>query len=509
MKLQLRDYQRDQVNAVCREARAGRNRAVVASAVGTGKSVVIGELCRLAKRPLVISPALSVMEQLADNMANWLGEFVDVEQGSRWVSRNSMMRSRVIVASRDSLLSRDRYQRGTFDDTSLVIFDECHRGMTDRMTKMLNWFEDQGAFIVGLSATPYKGKGNPLPWWSRPCYSKSLLDAIREGWLVRPRGILSEASSLDLRIVEDSAGDWNQEQLAEVLNAEQVVHEIANLVMQTYRAQPSAVYCQNIRQAQLLAEVLGRWGADPAIVYSRQDPEERKANMLAFREGRTKIICNVNVLAYGWDFPALRNIYNAAPTRSLAAYEQRIGRGTRPLAGVLSSHMTMEERLAAIAGSDKPFFTIYDITDSSRHIQLLNAMDVIDAEGREDEGRRKKNREGMEGSNGEPADLLDELAKRDEEASIQEEIRRAELREKRNKLVVGYTFSHNSRDLFSSPEEGRSRRGFRMMWGKYKGELIRDLPTSYLQYVERSARKVNPFVAAVRREIKSRDGLEN
>ena len=500
MKLTLRDYQVAQCSAVYREARAGRGRTVINSPVGSGKSAVIAELCRRAKKPLVISPALSVLDQLSANLSDWLGEFVDVEQGFRRVSGNSMMRSRVIMASRNSLLSRSRYRRSAFNDRTLVVFDECHIGMTPPMMEMLEWFEGQGAYVVGLSATPYKGKGKPLPWWSRPCYAYSMIDAIRDGWLVRPRGIMTAASSLDLRVVEDAAGEWNQSQLAAVLNDEQVVHEVANLVMQTFRGQPSAVYCQNIQQAKLLAEVIERWGYTPALVYSGQQPEDRKAHMEAFRDGHTNIICNVNVLAYGWDHPRLKNIYNAAPTRSLPRYEQRIGRGTRPLKGILQPGMTKGERLAAIADSDKPFFTIYDITDSSSHIQLVNALDVIDAKARENPKRRAKNNSGMS----EEVDLLQEVDRRDEEETFEQQLAKAEMEEKRRKLIVGYTFDHSTRDLFSAPENGRSRRGWRMLWGKYKGELLRDLPTGFLQHVADGIRKQTPFKNAVQREIRDR-----
>lgn len=500
MKLHLRDYQNAQVESVLREARAGRGRAVVNSPVGSGKSIVVAKLCSIAKKPLVISPALSVLDQLSVNIAEWLDEYVDVEQGFRRVSNNSMMRSRVVCASRDSLLSRQRYRRGVFNDRTLVVFDECHIGMTPRMIEMLEWFEAQGAFVCGLSATPYKGKGKPLPWWSRPCYTYSMLQAIRDGWLVRPHGIATQAHSLDLRFVEDSAGEWNQGQLASVLNEEQVVQEVANLVMQTFRQQPSAVYCQNIQQAKLLADVIGRWGYEPALVYSGQFDEDRKANMEAFREGRTNIIINVNVLAYGWDHPRLKNIYNAAPTRSLARYEQRIGRGTRPLKGVLDPDMTKEQRLQAIASSDKPFFTIYDITDSSNHIQLVNALDVIDAKSQENSQRRERNKAAM----AESVDLIEEVEKRDEEETFEQQLAKAELEERRRKLVVGYTFDHTTRDLFAEPDSPKGRRGWRMMWGQHKGELLRNLPSGYLRYVAGRPGKVTPFKAAVLKELRER-----
>ena len=49
--------------------------------------------------------------------------------------------------------------------------------------------------------------------------------------------------------------------------------------------------------------------------------------------GETKIICNVGVLAEGWDFPACKVLILARPTKSLIRYLQMAGRVLRPFPG--------------------------------------------------------------------------------------------------------------------------------------------------------------------------------
>jgi superfamily II DNA or RNA helicase len=223
--------------------------------------------------------------------------------------------------------------------------------------------------------------------------------------------------------------------------------------------------------------------------------------MDAFTSGEAKIICNVGVLAYGWDFPELRNIYNAAPTQSIAKYEQRIGRGTRAIGGTIRNDMTQEERLAAIAASAKPDFNIYDITDSSRAIQLVNALDVLDAASREDRERRLRMMAKME----EGSDVIAEAADQDRIDEEKRLLAAQELKEKRQRLVVGMTFGHEDRDPFEKPLESRKQRGWRMLWGPYKGELIRDLPTGYLKAVHGKQKKDSPLVRAIGTEIQNRE----
>lgn len=500
MTIGLRDYQKSAVSSVCDSAKRGDRRIVVCQPVGSGKTEVMAELCRLGRNPLVVAPLIDLMKQARDRLQLRLGEKCDIEQGGMRAEHMEGLRRRVIVGSRDSLLSNERYKAKAYDRVSLVLIDECHVGITPRLESMLHHFEQQGATIVGFSATPYKGKGKALRYWPRPQVVYSLMDGIGDGYLVPPKCFLSEAKSLDMTLVDEVCGEWDKAQLAAVLTAEHFVQEVSSLVLQTHAQKPSVVYACNVRQAKLLAEVFERYGTKASIIHSKQDLVERKANMDAFLSGDAKIIVNVGILGYGWDHPELRNIYMAAPTRSLSRYEQRLGRGTRALPGVIHPEMTKEERLAAIAASQKPHFNIYDITDSSRSHQLLNALDVLDAKSRACAKRRERISSGlsMDGT-----DAVDAIREADEFDLAELEAKAAELREKRRHLLVGVTFSHDTRDLFSEPEEKKGR-SWRMLYGKYKGQRLDSLPEGYLQWVHDSTKKESPFKRAVQRELDRR-----
>jgi superfamily II DNA or RNA helicase len=212
----------------------------------------------------------------------------------------------------------------------------------------------------------------------------------------------------------------------------------------------------------------------------------------------------VGILGYGWDFPELRNIYMATPTRSLSRYEQRLGRGTRALHGVIQADMTREERRAAIAASQKPHFNVWDVTDSSRKHQLLSALDVLDAKILESKRRRQLSKDLAASDEG--VAFEDAVRELDALESAEREQEREALREKRRGLLVGVTFEHDSRDLFAEPVEQKKKRGWRMLWnGKYRGELIENIPSGYLRFVMKSAKKKDAFTDAVSRELARRD----
>lgn len=503
----LRPYQQAMVDAIIRAARGGQNLILAQSPTGTGKTEVFSALAKIAKFPLVIAPELAPMEQARERLELRLGERCDVEQGSRYVDPVAGAltggRPRVVVASKDSLLSRERYKVPALDRTTLVIVDECHIGTTPAFERVLRWYMDRGATVVGFSATPYKGRGKPLRFWPRPTFAFSLREALQEEWLAHPMVYLSEAKSYDLRAVEMVAGDWHQGQLEAVLVAEHAAQEVRALVMQTYKRRPSVVYAHSVTHAKLLHDVLTRTGASVAIVHSQQSDTVRQDNIKAFVSGEAHIIVNVGILGMGWDHPPLTNIYLAAPSRSLARLEQRIGRGTRLLPGVLQPGMTLEERRAARLASDKPTFNVYDITATVSHHQLASVFDILDHKCRTSKVRRER-MVGSETAGG--VDAMQEIAKADAEELLAQEKAAEELRAKRRQLVVGVTFDHRSHDIFADPTHER-RRGWRMLWGPHKGTPIADLPTDYLQWVVRSQKKQTPFVGGVQREIARRNGV--
>jgi hypothetical protein len=134
-------------------------------------------------------------------------------------------------------------------------------------------------------------------------------------------------------------------------------------------------------------------------------------------------------------------------------------------------------------------------------MQILNCLDVLDAKVRKSKDRRKTMMQSV-GSDG-----MDVLAATAAQDSIEADRIRRELeamKEKRRGLVVGVTFSSEDRDVFSAPEEAKPKRGWRMLYGQYKGQLIRELPSSYLHSVSKKAKRATPLVEAVRKELRHR-----
>jgi superfamily II DNA or RNA helicase len=100
-----------------------------------------------------------------------------------------------------------------------------------------------------------------------------------------------------------------------------------------YARERTVVFAPTVDIAWTIAARFGEMGIPAAALDWSTPPGERHRILRGFREGRIKIIVNVDVLSEGWDEPRVDTIILASPTRSLARYLQRVGRGMRPAEG--------------------------------------------------------------------------------------------------------------------------------------------------------------------------------
>lgn len=466
------------VGAVVQSAKDGQRVLCAQLPTGGGKGHVCCKLASMSKgRVLYIVRRELLHGVMADKFKDQLQCKVELEQGQNKPSR-SLMPAKIIVATAQSLESRERYKSTAYEGITCVLVDECHEGYEGQGQKILEYFRSRGATIIGLSATPYTANKKPLTFFGTPVFGIGLKDFIEDGWLTRVKAVKHRVTALDHTLIDEQRGEWDEKVLDEVLWQERYAQQIRSLVLQTSNGEPSCVYCADKRQVRLFGEVFDRTGIPCSRLWSGMTDAERYENIAAFHEGRTKVILNCQILSYGWDYPPLRHVYMASPTRSLRAYEQKLGRLLRILPNTINSEMNKEERVAAIAASDKPFGTVHDITNTAETLKVKDVFDVL-AEGLAKRVRKKKALHQQESNLPEgdvdtPTDTLEEI----EEARqrMEEEIEKA--RKKRANLHVGHSFSNSDVGVFG---ERSPATGMRMLYGQYRGELVRNLPTNYLR----------------------------
>jgi len=152
------------------------------------------------------------------------------------------------------------------------------------------------------------------------------------------------------------------------------------------------------------------------------------------------------------------------------------------LSGVVDGKRTKEERIAAIAASEKPFGEVFDLTDSSRLNDLRCSLDVICPD--VDPAIAKRVRKAIEKKGG--VTDVDEIVKAEAKAAAAEQAALDELTMKgRPVFTADGTFSHYERAV-DAKAEGRDKRPWRIMpFGRYKGRTFESIPRPYLCHILR------------------------
>lgn len=500
--LTLRPYQRTCADKIMDEL-AVSDSCLAVLATGTGKTEIAASLidrmgCReFPSGALMVTPFIELTAQTAARLRS-RGIPCGVEQGGLKST------SPVTVACYASLLSRKRYEQ-FLQTTKLLIVDEVHLNYTKRALQMLGYFKEAGVKIVGLTASPDRGNGDPLTKWYGKCaFEYGYRSALNDGWLVPAKLWLTVIEDLDLSPFTQKFGDFDPDKLARLMQREKTVQAVANMIAQHYEGMPSVVFCQSIQQSEMIREVLARMGIAAAIVHSQMETEERRMHLRDFEEGTCNVILNVGVLTLGWDWPPVRKLFIARPTRSKSRYIQMFGRGTRALPGVVDGWATADQRKQAIAGSDKPYFEVFDITDTSRHNDLQTAIHIMNPS--LDRKLLKRVRQAAENST--VALDIDPIVEAERQALAAEEAALESLEmDRRQRMVMQARFGVYGRDVFAEAEspDRPKKRQWHMLFGKHKGQPLRTVPTTYLRWVlEASNCRNAAFLEAVQREVRSR-----
>jgi superfamily II DNA or RNA helicase len=268
----------------------------------------------------------------------------------------------------------------------------------------------------------------------------------------------------------------------------------------------NVLFCNSVLQARLMRDLLvTRHGIKTSLVWGGQNEEERISEMKAFRDGTNPLIVNCKVLGRGVDVPEIRCLINAKPTKSKATYMQMLGRGTRALADVLKSGMSLDERRAAIAASAKPTWHLHDITSTVRFHEPITAIDVLMAGPTEIIQKAKDKSEGEDGKTIEDldADILEAIA----EQEAMEKLMREEEKRRRAQLIVGVEFDSRTRDLFAKADVKQPGvRCYRVLFGKYKGMPLSspEVPNSYFVWAIEKARLTPFWLQVYKQELERR-----
>lgn len=247
--------------------------------------------------------------------------------------------------------------------------------------------------VLGVTATPHRGDGVGL-WnvFDACSYEMDIGKAVGDGWLVPVLQQFVTVNGLDLTTVETKAGgDLADGALERAMlgngsvDEAKMLHSIAAPLVDIAKGKPTLVFASGCDHAEKLTAAFNSYpGVIAECVLGSTDASQRARIMKRYKSGEVNVLVNVGVATEGFDAPATAIVGIARPTKSLSLYTQCIGRGTRPLPGVVDGPETAEARKLAIASSAKPECLVVDFCGNAGRHKLISLVDVLAGEAAEE-----------------------------------------------------------------------------------------------------------------------------
>ncbi len=230
-----------------------------------------------------------------------------------------------------------RNHKKVSDAYAIVICDEAHTALGEKTSACIRAWD--GPVFIGMTATGALIARHVADLFPTQTSRFDLAQAARRGVIsplrclrIPPGPGVRTIAKVPLRKGEVDQ-DFDQEELAALLDQEPFNVAIADLYRSRFRRVPGVLYTAGVQHAKNVAKAFRAAGINAQAV-SGETPKRELAEILAgFERGEVDVLCNAMLLAEGWNSPRATICMHLAPTASRRIYQQRVGRVTRRAPG--------------------------------------------------------------------------------------------------------------------------------------------------------------------------------
>ena len=339
----LRPYQQEAVDATLDHFRKSDEAAVIVLPTGAGKSLVIAELARLAKRKILV--LTHVKELVEQNHAKYESYGLAGGIFSAGLKRKESHHQVTFASVQSVSANLDQFR----DEYSLVIIDECHRVSGDdtsqyqRIIELLRQQND-ALKVLGLTATPYRlamgwiyryhyrgfVRGEDGKPFQHCIYELPLSYMINRGYLTRPELVNAAVAQYDFSALpRDRFGEYAEQDVNQLLSKHKrvtrsIIEQVVELAAERHGVM---IFAATVDHAREVTDYLPE--RETALITGATDQKDRDSLIQRFKQRKLKYLVNVSVLTTGFDAPHVDFIAILRPTQSVSLYQQIVGRGLR------------------------------------------------------------------------------------------------------------------------------------------------------------------------------------
>lgn len=309
----LFDYQQELVDKARQSLAKGNHSVLLVSPAGSGKSVMIAEITRLAIEKgghvMFMVHRKELVNQIVDT---FLKDDIDL-------SHTTVM-----------TVGKIKRRLGKLPTPTLIITDETHHSLAKTYQDIYNWYANVPR--LGFSATPWRLSGKGL---------KDVYDDMIEGpnvqWLIDHSYLADFTmygynSGDDSQLKKSSTGEYTGRSMDDYAKT-----IIRGDVIKTWREKANGrktiVYCHAVWFSKEVAQAFNDAGIKAAHVDSKTPSGERSKIMADFKAGKIMVLCNCDLISEGFNVPDCSCVVLLRPTESLVLYIQQSMRSMRFVPG--------------------------------------------------------------------------------------------------------------------------------------------------------------------------------
>ncbi len=310
----------------------GKNKALLISATGTGKTYLSAFDVKAvkAKTFLFIVHRANIANKAMETFKSIFGNSrtMGVFSGNRKELSADYLFSTVQTISKQTNL--ELFEKKHFD---YIVIDETHRAGADSYKKVLDYFNP--GFLLGMTATPERTDGHDIFKYFdyNIAYEIRLHKALEEEMLAPFHYYGVTDITVNGKIIDENAAFdslTSNERIDKIIEKSRFYGcdngEIRGLV-----------FCSKVEECKFLAREFTKRGI-PSIYLSGENTEEERSSAIDQLESDTKeekieYIFSVDIFNEGVDIPRVNQIIMLRPTQSAIIFVQQLGRGLRKTEG--------------------------------------------------------------------------------------------------------------------------------------------------------------------------------
>ena len=309
--MELRDYQLAVFNETTEAFKNGAKGVCCILPCRSGKSYIMARMIQGAKGNVLVLAHRHTLIKQHKKLLESLGVLTD----------------KVRVESVFTEASRlGKYAR---DDISLIIIDEAHLSEAASYRKVCEYYDCRR---VLFTATPSRLDGKPLT------LADTLVTGITANELIK-MGAISEYDyyapdlNIDTESVDMVAGEYNNGQLSELMCQSAIYGDVLKYYRLLGENRQAIAYCTSIKHSKQTADIFNENGISAISIDGSMSMSERDKLMDLFRNGKTQILCNCNLISEGVTLPNASVALLLRPTMSLPLFIQQSCRVLTPVEG--------------------------------------------------------------------------------------------------------------------------------------------------------------------------------